>query len=362
MSPAASSALEQGPADSVAAGEPLPLSFTGRGAEYFGIWIVNLLLTVLTLGIYSAWAKVRRLQYFYRNTSVAGSAFDYHGSPVAILKGRLLALALLVLYNVSIQFAPLFGALVFLALAAVFPWLLVRSLRFRAWNTSWRGLRFGFDGTDAGGYRVFLLWPFLTAVSFYLLGPFWHQRMAAYQRDNARLGSTRFSFDGKVGSFYGIYIAAGLIFLGVLVVSGMVAVPVLRGLAGEGREAFQATVKSMVVLPLAVLGLAALFVWSFVSAMLQNLLWNHTRLGGHRFESRVRALRLFAIVATNFLAIVLTLGLFQPFAAVRLARYRLESVRVIAAGSLEEFVAGAEQAVAATGEEAAEMFDVDLTL
>jgi len=43
---------------------PLALRFTGRGTEYFGIWIVNLLLTIITLGIYSAGAKVRRLQYF----------------------------------------------------------------------------------------------------------------------------------------------------------------------------------------------------------------------------------------------------------------------------------------------------------
>ncbi len=61
---------------------PEQLHFTGTGAGYFGIWIVNLLLTIVTLGIYSAWAKVRRLQYFYRHTEIAGSSFDFHGSPI----------------------------------------------------------------------------------------------------------------------------------------------------------------------------------------------------------------------------------------------------------------------------------------
>ena len=61
-------------------------TFTGSGSEYFRIWIVNLILSVVTLGIYSAWAKVRRLEYFYRNTRVAGASFDYHGRPLAILK------------------------------------------------------------------------------------------------------------------------------------------------------------------------------------------------------------------------------------------------------------------------------------
>ncbi|MGA3159250.1 MAG: DUF898 family protein, partial [Steroidobacteraceae bacterium] len=49
-----------------------PAEFRGEGGEYFRIWIVNLLLTLLTLGIYSAWAKVRKQRYLYSNTSVAG--------------------------------------------------------------------------------------------------------------------------------------------------------------------------------------------------------------------------------------------------------------------------------------------------
>jgi Zn-dependent protease with chaperone function len=52
---------------------PEQLRFTGKGSEYFGIWIVNLLLTILTLGFYSPWAKVRRMHYFYRNTQLAGN-------------------------------------------------------------------------------------------------------------------------------------------------------------------------------------------------------------------------------------------------------------------------------------------------
>jgi len=78
-----------------------PFEFTGDGWEYFKIWIVNLLLTILTLGIYSAWAKVRRLHYFYRNTLLAGASFEYHGTPIAILKGRLIAFALFLVYTLA---------------------------------------------------------------------------------------------------------------------------------------------------------------------------------------------------------------------------------------------------------------------
>src|SRR2546426_4204023 len=95
---------------------PQRFSFTGSGAEYFRIWVVNLLLSIVTLGVYSAWAKVRRLQYLYRNTTVAGAIFDYHGNPKAILKGRILALGLLAAYKTAAGFSLVAAAAIGLVL------------------------------------------------------------------------------------------------------------------------------------------------------------------------------------------------------------------------------------------------------
>ena len=78
-----------------------PVTFTGQAGEYFRIWIVNLTLTIITLGIYSAWAKVRRRRYFYGNTLIDGEPFEYHGQPVAILKGRLIAVAIIAAGSVT---------------------------------------------------------------------------------------------------------------------------------------------------------------------------------------------------------------------------------------------------------------------
>ena len=149
---------------------PEPLHFTGTGAEYFGIWIVNLLLTIVTLGIYSAWAKVRRLQYFYRHTELAGSSFDFHGSPIRILIGRVIALAMLIAYNYSVRLHSPLTIVILVALAVVMPWLLRNSFRFRLYNTSWRGTRFHFRGSVGGAYRVFLLNGFLTLITLYVHG------------------------------------------------------------------------------------------------------------------------------------------------------------------------------------------------
>ena len=54
------------------------IEFKGKALEYFGIWLANILLTVVTIGIFSAWAKVRRLKYFYNNTNILENSFAYH--------------------------------------------------------------------------------------------------------------------------------------------------------------------------------------------------------------------------------------------------------------------------------------------
>src|SRR5258708_8316762 len=197
---------------------PEQLHFTGNGAEYFGIWIVNLLLTIVTLGIYSAWAKVRRLQYCYRHTEVAGSSFDFHGSPGRILVGRVIALLMLIAYNYSVRLRSPLTIVVLAGIAVVMLWLLRNSFRFRLYNTSWRGTRFHFRGTVGRAYRVFLLNGFLTVITVYLMAPFTHQRLKAYQHDNSWFGRTRCSFHARAGQFYLIYV----LLLVTIVVLGIV--------------------------------------------------------------------------------------------------------------------------------------------
>jgi uncharacterized membrane protein YjgN (DUF898 family) len=124
--------------------------FTGSGKEYFRIWLVNLMLSIATLGIYSAWAKVRRLQYFDRNTQLAGASFDFHGNPVAILKGRILAVVMLASYQYAFGFSLTIGLVVIGLLLVALPFFMRGALRFRLQNTAYRGLRFGFSGTSTG--------------------------------------------------------------------------------------------------------------------------------------------------------------------------------------------------------------------
>lgn len=317
--------------------------FTGKGWEYFKIWIVNLLLSILTLGIYSAWAKVRRLQYFYRNTHLAGASFEYHGTPIAILKGRLIAFVLLVVYTVAGNLNPLLAILAFVLLAAVMPWLIVRSLRFKLYNSSYRGLRFGFAGSDGAAYTVFLLFPILTVLTLYLLAPFTHYKIKQYQHNNSRFGDTFFRFDATSGNFYGIYLKA----LGLLVLAG-----VFFGISAALNMPWLA-----LILPL-----FYLYIAGFLAVQLPNLIWSKTGLGEHDLYSRMEIGKYLWIAITNLLGIVFTLGLYIPFAQIRMARYKFSCMGLLAQGDLAEFVAGQVQSDSATGEEAAEMFDLDISL
>ena len=338
------------------------LSFSGTGGEYFGIWIVNILLTVVTFGIYSAWAKVRRMQFFHRNTRLAGAGFDYHADPLAILKGRIIAAALFGSYYAAALFSPIAGALTFLALLSVAPWLVSRALRFRLSNTSYRGLRFRFTGSTADAYKVFLLLPIGTVLTLGALAPMWHQRLKSYVHSNAWYGRTQFSFDATIGSFYRVYFAA----LGLLVAFAgggfLLASPFAFGGFPSDRPVNPIGLVVTVVVAIVTYIMASLTLWSFTTSRIQNLAWNNTQLGPHRFMSSVGARRLAWITATNLIGVIFTLGFYKPFAVVRLTEYLLGESTAIVSGSLNEFVAGEQQAVSAVGEEAAEMFDFDLAV
>jgi uncharacterized membrane protein YjgN (DUF898 family) len=121
------------------------LEFHGKAGEFFKIWIVNILLSIVTLGIYSAWAKVRTKQYFYSNTELMNSSFDYLADPLKILKGRFLVLAVFILYSLSALISPLVQASLLVIFLPLFPWVIIQSLKFNMYNSAYRNIRFYFN-------------------------------------------------------------------------------------------------------------------------------------------------------------------------------------------------------------------------
>jgi uncharacterized membrane protein YjgN (DUF898 family) len=182
----------------------IPFVFHGDGTEYFRIWIVNLLLSLLTLGIYSAWAKVRTKRYFYGNTELAGDRFDYLASPISILKGRLIAMAALVTYTMVGIFYPTASLGLALTVFLVLPWVVVRSLRFNAIMSIWRGIRFGFNGEPGSAFVVFVLWQLFGVLTLGFGIPFvWHKQNQ-FTFNNYRFGQTSSRTSARVSDFYKI--------------------------------------------------------------------------------------------------------------------------------------------------------------
>jgi uncharacterized membrane protein YjgN (DUF898 family) len=336
------------------------IRFHATGGEYFRIWIVNLLLTVLTLGIYSAWAKVRRNQYFYSSTELAGASFEYHGNPSAILKGRLIGVVLVGAYTLAGHFAPLLGGVIALALGAASPWFILKSMQFRLHNTSYRGIRFRFAGDVHDAYKTYLIRPMLSGVTLGLAIPFVAQRIRAWLHNESRFGSARFSFDASVGSFYKLYAVCAAVMLGGV---GLLAWAIFSGGAAAdgapGAAATRAAETGFMIM--------GVYAWLFLvyplfASFLQNLVWSHTSLEGHQFRSDMKLGRLVFITVTNYLAVICTLGLFLPFAKVRAMRYRLESISLQPQGSLDDFVAASSPQVGAMGEGVADIMDFDIAV
>ncbi|SFM19041.1 YjgN family protein [Marinobacter zhejiangensis] len=137
-----------------------PVKFSGQAGEFFGIWFVNNILTWMTLGIYSAWAKVRTLQYFYGNTEVAGGSFNFTASPLKILRSRIIAFALLVLFIVADNSPADWALYVYVGFVVVYlalaPVLTVLVMSFQLRYSAWRGINFRFNQDYRGAYRVYL--------------------------------------------------------------------------------------------------------------------------------------------------------------------------------------------------------------
>lgn len=374
----------------------LAIQFTGSGSEYFRIWIVNLLLTVVTLSLYWPFAKARRLRYFHGNTLVDGHALGFHGDPKKMLRGYLLVLLFSVCYGVAGHFSPVAAAVAGVALAALWPALWQSSLRFRLANTSWRGLRFRFDGSVADAYKALLpaLMPgvlimVLTALqrpgdgaeagepapwASALLGltmlgtvallPWLVARLRRYQHSHYQFAGDTTTLTVGTGQFYLLCLFAGLLSMAPIFVLSLLmgALAVLLSDGAKGAPS-GATYIGIGLVMLINYGLFFSMAMPYFTARLQNLVWGNTRSPRVRFTSRLQARALCGLTARNLLLTVLTLGLYRPFAAVHTARLRLESVRVHAFGDVDQWVAGTVGTAGdASGDAAGDLLGVDIGL
>lgn len=346
--------------------------FHGSGSEYFRIWIVNLLLTLITLGIYSAWAKVRRMQYFYENTELMGARFGYHADPKKVLKGRLLAILAVGGFYAAAYFFPViepFGSVIWVALL---PALLALALYFRLRNTSYRGLRFEFDGTFKQSYQALrlplamaLLGLAAVAIAMQFLGesgkpgmligivlavvylllpiivmPMFQVQWKRFAHQHSMFGTERFGFTATVKQYTKTYLSSFLIFLIVAIPVGIIF-GVLMAFLFKGEVRAQESFSVWSYVPEIFMSIAIVYVMLFaiapyLKAKFFNLAWNNTQIGKHSFIADVPVWGLVGVAASNFVLILLTLGFYRPFAVIRTQKYLLAHLHLNTPGEPAE--------------------------
>lgn len=352
--PAAVDSIMEPPEAPAAPARQLTIRFTGSGRGYFRIWIVNLLLVLASLSLYYPWAKARRLRYFHGHTLIDGSPLGFHGNPRSMFRGYLLVAALVALSAFAGQVSVLAGMSALALVAAIAPALLRSSMRFRLASTSWRGMRFAFGGSTGDAYRAILplfvtalpfagalawvrpadqrpAWfvPLAAAVGLVALAllPWLLFRLKRFQHANYGLASLQTGFKATVAGFYALAFKT-LAWSTLCLLAVIAAVLGLLMLAHGGNAEGLLRSASVSVLPLPLLLAACLIAKTHFTAALQNLVWTKTGNRSMRFVSRLRFPHLFWLTVRNWLLVVLTLGLYWPFAAVASTRLRLESVTI----------------------------------
>lgn len=357
----------------------MPFSFHGKAGEYFGIWIVNLLLSIITLGIYSAWAKVRTKRYFYGNTTLDGSAFDYLASPVQILKGRLIMVAVIATYTIISTWWPAAILPFVIAFFLLAPWAIVRARAFNAHYSSYRNVRFNFAGKLGEAYQLFVLWPIATLLTVGGLAPYVACRVDRFLVNYASYGKAPMAFEGETSVYYRIYGMAlllgwpFLLLYGGLIALGIYISALTIGLDTSEAERVSTEIGQQVAtwlapfvhwLPIIMLiaiplGIVA---WTYLTVARQNYLFNNTKVGPHELRLNLSLARVLWIRFSNLVVIALSVGLMIPWAQIRMARYQIEQMSLVPKGDLETMVNDQQNKVGAYGDEMGEGMDLDIGL
>lgn len=340
--------------------------FSGSAKEWFGIWIVNLLLSLITIGIYSAWAKVRSKKYFYRNTHVEGRNFDYHATGGQILKGRLIVIAAIICFQIILALLPVIGLILLIALIFFYPWLLIRAMIFNANMSSFSNVRFKFDGTYGQAFKVYLFYPILCALTLYATLPILDRTMKRFSINNHRLGAATFEMNGRIGAFYK---AAFLALLWVILVFVIAIFGMGLSFVGFGEDILWSLENDSTAIFSLIGAFYAVFFIGFIpapfiyQAFTRNEVYNTTLLeGGHRLRSNVSAPQLIWIAVSNLVVVVFTAGLMLPWAQIRIARYLADHTAVDLGSSVDDFVGVQQEATLALGDAYTDIEGIDVGL
>ncbi len=223
----------------------MKLQYSGETLRFAGIVALNLLLQIVTLGIFRFWARTRERRYIWSNVNLADEPLEYTGTGMELFIGFLI---------VTLIIGPLIGGFVFAINLASNPilvailtvvYLLViyflvhvaayRARRYRLTRTLWRGIR----GTLAGSSVLYALrglgYSLLSVVTLGLAVPIQRIGLTRIEIENMYFGDRAFSFDGSARGLFKYWLVpwVGLIALAAAYFSFL---SLTQGLNPEGFD------------------------------------------------------------------------------------------------------------------------------
>lgn len=352
--------LPQAPPSAIVSPVPVPVSepfiFHGNAGEYFRIWIVNALLTMLTLGVYAAWAKVRKRRYLRGNIELMGHRFDYLADPRRILAGNILVAVMFLAYMVVGEVYPMIRIIALVVGVTLLPWVVVRSLAFNAHNTAYRGMRFYSRQAYGMAALTYIGQWFFIMLSLGFYYPAWVRNRKEFVISGHQLGDAFFRFQSKSGPFYAAYLLSGLMVFGVMMIAGLFTTFLTGKNAGHPPTMIQ-------LIPFFVLyGAALFFSKHYIYARLFNHIWSHTRLDDHTFKADLPVGGWLKLQAGNLVAIIFSCGLLYPWTVIRSVQFTLARLQFVPSQPIEKISRLGRREGSAIGETAAEFVGLDFGL
>lgn len=302
-----------------------PVSFHGSGKTLFGISLVNGLLSIITLGIYFFWGKVKARRYLYSEVEFNQERFSYHGTGGELLIGYLKAAVvfggLMGITMAANRFFPPLRTATSIAFWALVAFALFGSMRYAMSRTAWRDLRFSLRGDFRDFLKMYVIGIFLTGLTLGIYLPYFRNNLRNFWVNHIWIGNAPFEYDGEGKDLLSSYLIAVLLLIPTL------------GLSLIGYLAKE-----------------------------QRYQWDHTRLAGGRFSSTITGTGMIGLMLVNLVLLVLTAGLAYPWVRVRNLRYTLDHLAVEGPMDLESIGASPQPETSAMGEGLTEIMDVGVSL
>ncbi|MCR4649438.1 MAG: DUF898 family protein [Lachnospiraceae bacterium] len=177
--------------------------FDGKGLEYFGIWIVNVLLIMVTCGIAMPWVICRNLKWKYSHTILNGRRLMFTGTG-----GQLFLKYLLWALLTTITFG-IYGIWMAIELE---KWEIAHVCYADALGAPNQEFANSFyDGKPFERFGYSLLCGLIAAVSFGIAFPWGEKFLLDYDLKHTVVMGNRLGYTGTGGGLFGIYILVYLL-------------------------------------------------------------------------------------------------------------------------------------------------------